>query len=143
MTTTQEVIDAMLDNAESLENPKLKSAVEKARDALVDQTHYSFGQSVDPDENAWAPLQYRTPPPPPLILTGEMLAAVLQEIWGAEISDTEMSISGAEFTFYTGFQDEGTSRIPARPFLGFGQKAIDIAAEAGVEVMNENLMRAW
>ena len=92
---------------------------------IVPNLQYAFGDNFDRAEGpmgAWAPHSPVTiaihGPHPLLILTGDLLRSVTET--GAtgsvqQISDREMTLGTS--LFYAGWQQRGTDKIPARPFL--------------------------
>lgn len=93
----------------------------------------SFAQRESPDGAPWAPLAGKYPPNKrPLIDTGAMLGASLGRNAGTaaavESNAQEVGVKGDEI-FYAIFHQLGTSKMPARPFIGMREETIDDGAE--------------
>jgi phage gpG-like protein len=92
--------------------------------ALATQRSFSLARS--PEGIAWKPLKYRVGRP--LIKTARMLNSVLAAMKNPVISSRSM-----EFRIttpdYVGYHQNGTRRIPARPFLGWSPDTVSAAGE--------------
>jgi phage gpG-like protein len=78
-----------------------------------------WAAQTDADGRPWATLDPQTPDVDNIILreTGEMQNTAVVRPWGNKFM--------VDTTFYGAFQQFGTKRIPARPWMGVPQSALD------------------
>jgi len=115
-----------------LEKPKAINLLSKWNDELAGDLAEGFLNSKSPEGKAWAPLKYPRPPghnpgTRPLIDTGQLMQSVISDSKGhIEIVSSDSTTFGTS-VFYAGFHQFGTTKIPARPFLGVPPKSLDAA----------------
>ena len=85
------------------------------RDKFAADIRRNFGESCDPDGNAWAPLKYRVGKP--LILTGLMMNSAYLAAQNVRLQGQQIFAELAG-PMYWMFHEYGTAKIPARPFFG-------------------------
>ena len=162
--TPQEAADAMLATIHAIEHPDLSEALQACKEEYQVQLERSFNESVDPDGEAWAPLQYRDEPPPPLDVTHALKESVLMEAAHGTMDDTSVTWEGSHLVDYAIEQDEGVDyggrhyirqpyrRLakkkwiywsPARPFLGFGEETLEKCAEHGAADAVASVLMPW
>lgn len=114
--------------------PKAEEAMQATLGVVKAELAQGFQSSIAPDGTPWARLKNPRPPGhnqdnKPLIDTGAMQESVLYT--GANhIED----VSGQGLVLATAdeqarFHQRGTAKIPARPVMGFSEKALDTAAD--------------
>jgi phage gpG-like protein len=113
-TLTLDQLPAWLESrARRLESGDRRRLLGQLRDVLKADALEGFQTSSDPDKIAWRPLKRRRGKP--LVKTGRLRGSISAVIQGDAVS----VFSGVP---YAGFHQLGTSRIPARPFLGVGSR---------------------
>lgn len=97
----------------------------------------SFLYSRSPDGMAWQPLKARrkSGTSRPLVDTGTLARSIRAKIeqGGLEVFST---------ADYAGYHQTGTSRIPARPFMGFSEQALARMADAVAKAQARELAAA-
>jgi phage gpG-like protein len=86
---------------------------------LLTENKPFWAAQTDADGRPWAALDPQTPDVDNIILkeTGEMQNTAVVRPWGNKFM--------VDTTFYGAFQQFGTRRIPARPWMGVPQSALD------------------
>ena len=114
--------------------PKLAGVLTNWLQQVAGSLGVGFQQSKDPSGAVWKPLKRKRPKghnqgSRPLIDTGAMQASIVSTGAGhlQEVSD-DSAMMGTE-DFKAAFHQYGTSRIPARPFVGISDDMVDLAAE--------------
>lgn len=133
--------------------PPLVPVVERAKSALQSATAANFDGQHDPDGGAWAPPAqplhrsnrglYDTRTRRGLLLNRTMALrrSVDAALQGAEATDTGFTVDPA-WIWYGDFHDQGTSRMPARQFEGWTDRAVEAVADDAAEAVVERLLEA-
>lgn len=151
--------------AEILLDPNMEDALASVGDDYILQLQNSFANSVDPDEQEWEPIVYREVPPPPLVLSGELMDSVLADAQGASITRNTFETDGSVLVDYAAEQQYGmqyssprdvssaaqfarlyqttVGGFPGRPFIGFGEATLIKAEQHGVDDVNFQLLEVW
>lgn len=160
-----EVIDDMI---AVMRNPDFSDALNQVQDGLIAQTERSFGESVDPDGEAWDPVQYRTSGGPPLVLTGALAASAVDEASSATVTDNSLTTDGTRLmeyaanmnyeeyfsspkyvgwvAFYPPYPTVVKDYIkwhPAREFIGFGVDLVNKSVDYGFESLKRQIVRDY
>jgi phage gpG-like protein len=98
-----------------------RTAKEKTRQICVDAIALCFDTSTAPDGTPWRPLKYRTGKP--LVLTWRLRSEAQRAAKDMEITGRGLLITQSE-PYYYRYQLFGTSKIPARPWLGISEVAL-------------------
>jgi phage gpG-like protein len=129
--------------ASELENVSLQEVFRKTTDSLHEGFQANFTNTRGP-KGTWPPHSPVTVaiygPHPLLILTGAMLASVTQTGAPGSIENyrpREMEIGTS--IWYSGFQQFGTLKIPARPFLWLDSTPMEKVTSAFVNALIEFL----
>lgn len=114
--------------AEVLQDQQVRLAlVETLKNVLIRQIEHSFSNRIDPYGNAWAPLKQ------PSRATGAMQRGAIESIrQGTVTAEGFRSADGLQVSYWR-FHDQGTSRIPARPFWAVSSEVLDAINEFVVE----------
>lgn len=119
---------------------ELKEAFGEMGEVIAEDTQRAFALQQDPStEEKWAPpkaVPMRNPRtgkrrPQPirlLILTGDLITAVLNAVKHPNITATTMTIRIWQ-PFYAIYHQFGTRTIPARPFIGLSKRLEELAIE--------------
>lgn len=116
--------------------------------AIVMASHAKlcFQASRAPDGTAWKPLKrprsgkrHKGSNPKPLLDTGLLRASVSARGAGhIERIEGNALIFGSNL-FYAGWMNDGTKRIPARPFLGFSLELLDTIDDILADYLSEQV----
>jgi hypothetical protein len=101
---------------------------------VAGQVRDSFSQRMDPDGEPWAPLKQ------PSRSKGAMRHDALVAVMDGVLSSTGYESAAYLTPFYRWFQNDGTRRIPARPFWGVGEATEEKAATAVAGEVAERLV---
>ena len=114
--------------------PKLSGVLTDWLQRVAGSLGVGFQQSKDPSGAVWRPLKRKRPKghnqgTRPLIDTGAMQASIISTGAGhlQEVTDDSAMMGTADEK--AAFHQFGTSRIPARPFVGISDEMADLAAE--------------
>lgn len=142
--TIEQAVQAFDASASSLDSMNLDAALELVKSDLGNQTEQSFEEKTDPDGAPWAP-QAHDYGNPLMVRTGFLYLAVGDQIEAAQIADNQMLLSddAAVLPKYAQEHTQGTAKMPARPFNGFGESTIDKAVEYGVTESIRQLTEPW
>ena len=124
--------------------PKLAGVLTDWLQRVAGSLGVGFQQSKDPSGAVWKPLKRKRPKghnqgTRPLIDTGDMQASIISTGTGhlQEVTD-DSAMMGTEDR-KAAFHQFGTSRIPARPFVGISDEMADLAAEMVADELVETL----
>lgn len=108
------------------------------RAQFASDVYRNFSQGQDADGVKWAALKYRVGKP--LILTGTLMAAAVNAAANADLFGKEVrtTISGPN---YWQWHEYGTSRIPARPFMGPRAETVQGLSERMAADIVQNLIK--
>lgn len=108
--------------SEVIDEQRLRDGLtEVIKGALIHQIEVSFLTRTDHFGNAWAPLKR-----PPSQATGAMQRGAIESVrQGFYVTGVGFRTADGLQVPYWRFQDQGTISIPARPFWGVGEEAID------------------
>ena len=118
----------------AIANPQLQAPIQDWLTHLAGDLSQAFLSSRTPDGMPWPPLKKRRPAGHnqghrPLIDFGDLLSSVVSIGNGHIEAVTNDSAEFGTDLFYAGFQNFGTSRIPAREFMAASDEMQDLAAE--------------
>lgn len=142
-TSLPSFLDAMRN---LIQTPKLAAAIQDWLTHLAGALGKGFLSSQSPDGTAWAPLKGKRPKghnqgTRPLIDFGDLLASVASTANGhVEIVGDDSAEFGTDLD-YAGFQNDGTRRIQARPFIGVSDDMADLVAELVADDLIEQIGR--
>jgi phage virion morphogenesis protein len=128
--------------ADRIEHPRLAPAVEQVRGKLAKDTDQNFERSRDPDGNDWKP-PVRKLDRKLLVKTGLLRQTSVTQVANAPVNDSGFTADPAWEPFYGIFHQEGTSRLAARPFAGFGEQALDDATGTIADQSVNDMERAF
>jgi phage virion morphogenesis protein len=97
---------------------------------LASQAKQSFDKGQSPDGQPWAPLKNPSarrggPSSKPLRDTGVLMASLAGRGAGNVTKVRSTALDWGTSVAYASYHQQGTGRIPARPFLGIGPKQED------------------
>ncbi len=114
--------------AEVLSDQQIRlQLVRTIQDVLIRQIEYSFMHRVDPWGNPWAPLKQ------PSRATGAMQRQAIESVRQGSVGPEGFRSAEGLQVFYWRYQDQGTSRIPARPFWAVSSEVVDAVNEMVVD----------
>lgn len=98
----------------------------EAKALVTADTVKAFRTSATPSGVPWAPLSpnYRTPPPPILILTGRMRREILEDFRAVEVKPRSVTLTVSR-PFYARFHHTGTWNMPARVYFELTVPTLD------------------
>lgn len=117
-----------------LEHPQLANPIHNWLTHLAGDLGQAFLSSRSPDGTPWPPLKRKRPKGHnpghrPLIDFGKLLASVVSDGTGHVETVTDDSAEFGTSVDYAGYQNFGTSHIPAREFMAASDDMQDLAAE--------------
>jgi hypothetical protein len=117
--------------ANALQSVDCREPLEVLRGLGIADVEYAFASRTSPDGQVWAPRKDSLPHPL-LIKSGAMYAAATGRGSGfADLStfnSIQMGITPG-LVDHDKYQQFGTSRIPARPYMGMRESTVDRGAE--------------
>lgn len=105
--------------SERLSDWDTDTLLDHLRRRLMESVRANFEGSHAPDGTPWAPLARPRPGRKPLIRTGDLMHASIEAAWRAVSVRDVLTFDTDLLPDYWRYHQFGTSRIPARPFLGF------------------------
>lgn len=114
--------------------------LESLRQPLAESVAANFQGAHDPSGLPWLPVKRRVPPPP-LIVTRNLMLSAIEAAWHSVTADNALSIDTTLLPFYWEYQQYGTGTIPARPFLGFSQEFYDLASDLMAQDVAEKMVK--
>ena len=104
---------------------KAKALTAAAQRHMADDVRRCFTLQRTPWGDPWTPIKHRNKHGTPLIDTGAMMRAALAAASGAVYTNDHQIYLKTDEPKYLHFQNDGTSTIPARPFLGLSNESYE------------------